>query len=487
MSWLRRPLLAAVLLCVAPAAARADEGESESPILKNASFEHWTDGRPDAWSITVGARRGSGPESLVRRGRGLQLTGEPATRVWMQASQHVTFLRSGWFRLRINGSAKDLRLDPDQFDNAHVSLTLLDEASKPLSRFVETADGPNWSGGEIVFRREERQAASISIFLSKTGRLSVSSLEFTRLEARDSLEVLEYQFARRYSYFDHKGQDPKVLSSAWRGTEDVETDESVFVPWLQKQLAPLQDTHIWIKRSTGEIVPTWTPDVPMNFDYATVMKSVESRKGIEKVAAVGTIGPDVGYVAIGTLQFDAATLAKILELVEGVLDRKGILLDLRANSGGDETKAQAIAAVFADQPRVYAKSKRRAGPQPTDFTEPVDRWVRPREGRRFTGPVVVLIGPSCVSSGEGFVKAMRVLPNVTLVGQPTRGASGNPQPVDLPNGVSVWFSRWVDMLPDGTIVEGKGVPPDVVVKHEGEGDPTFRAALDVLRKKIDAR
>ena len=72
---------------------------------------------------------------------------------------------------------------------------------------------------------------------------------------------------------------------------------------------------------------------------------------------------------------------------------------------------------------------------------------------------------------------MKALPHVTLIGQPTRGASGNPASVDLPNGISVSYSRWVDMLPDGTPIEGKGVSPDITVEHESPGDPTFDAAV----------
>jgi hypothetical protein len=58
--------------------------------------------------------------------------------------------------------------------------------------------------------------------------------------------------------------------------------------------------------------------------------------------------------------------------------------------------------------------------------------------------------------------------------------------VDLPNGVSVWFSRWVDELPDGTPLEGRGVPPDRKVPHAGPGDPTFREGLAILRSLLPA-
>ena len=72
---------------------------------------------------------------------------------------------------------------------------------------------------------------------------------------------------------------------------------------------------------------------------------------------------------------------------------------------------------------------------------------------------------------------------MTLVRLAPRRFCEGPAPVALPNGVDVWFSRWADDLPDGTPLEGRGVPPDVVVEHKGPGDPTFVKGLELLRAK----
>jgi C-terminal processing protease CtpA/Prc len=98
--------------------------------------------------------------------------------------------------------------------------------------------------------------------------------------------------------------------------------------------------------------------------------------------------------------------------------------------------------------------------------------------------VVVLLGPGCVSSGEGMALMLDALPQVRTVGQPTRGASGSPAPVPLPNGVDVWFSRWVTERMDGISLEGRGVTPDVPVVHEGPGDPTLAAGLKELERLL---
>jgi len=165
-------------------------------------------------------------------------------------------------------------------------------------------------------------------------------------------------------------------------------------------------------------------------------------------------------------------------------DCAGIVLDLRANGGGDELRARALASFFCDAPRVYAKAAWRAGAAHDAFSEPEERWIRPRPTGAYTRPVVCLLGPGCASSGEGFAKMMAAMPHVTAAGRPTRGASGNPAPVPLPNGVEVSFSRWLDMLPDGTPTEGRGLAPAVPLEHRGAVDAALAAGVELLRLRI---
>jgi hypothetical protein len=53
-------------------------------------------------------------------------------------------------------------------------------------------------------------------------------------------------------------------------------------------------------------------------------------------------------------------------------------------------------------------------------------------------------------------------------------------------GMTVMFSRWVDMLPNGDSFEGRGMPPEVVVDAAADayavGDPTLQKGLEILRQ-----
>ena len=166
-------------------------------------------------------------------------------------------------------------------------------------------------------------------------------------------------------------------------------------------------------------------------------------------------------------------------------DAKALILDARPNGGGDELAARRVAGRFIEKPAVYSKNRLREG---GNWKGPFDRTVEPRkDAERFAKPVAVLIGPKIGSSAESFVLMMKHGAGAKLIGGVTKGSSGRPIPHQLGNGVTVYLSSWEDQLPDGTILEGRGVRPDTVIKATPDdfesSDPVLDAALKLLRRK----
>jgi C-terminal processing protease CtpA/Prc len=108
--------------------------------------------------------------------------------------------------------------------------------------------------------------------------------------------------------------------------------------------------------------------------------------------------------------------------------------------------------------------------------------------RRIDVPLAVLTGPLAMSSNESFVLMLRQARDCTLVGQPTAGSSGNPQPFELGNGVVARIPSWQFLDAEGLLLEGRGVAPDVLVpctpEHLKRGDPILSKALELLRSKL---
>jgi C-terminal processing protease CtpA/Prc len=164
-------------------------------------------------------------------------------------------------------------------------------------------------------------------------------------------------------------------------------------------------------------------------------------------------------------------------------DTRALILDVRLNGGGDEEAARKVAGRFVERAAVYSRDRIREDGQ---WKGPFDRVVEPRnDARRYTKPVVVLIGPKVVSSAESFLLMMQYGARATLIGQATRGSSGRPVPHDLGNGVVVYLSSWEDQLPNGTPLEDRGVEPDIDVKTTLGGlansDALLEAALQAVK------
>lgn len=79
---------------------------------------------------------------------------------------------------------------------------------------------------------------------------------------------------------------------------------------------------------------------------------------------------------------------------------------------------------------------------------------------------------------------MKQVPQCTLMGEKSYGSSGNPKPVRLANGVTVFLPSWMALTADGEPFEGKGISPDVHVEFPDEPedqDPLINAALELLK------
>ncbi len=458
----------------------------EESALRNGDFADWQGPLPTAWSLEIGAMKGQGKESIVDRaeGGGLRLSGDAATCVWRMATQACPASAGIVYRLGFRARAVDLRAQPGGHENAYVGVQFQDASGNRLALRVVDVRARDWASDLMIARAPlGTRTATVTVFLSKMGSMEVRDVSFRACEPRESFALLAEALTRHYSYFAHRGIDPQALVERHRPRIEAAGDVPQFIAAAREMLAELRDLHVFLVDPEGRQVATWTDAVQDNFNYRAVSSVLKDVRQFGKVGFIGRTAEGFACLAIGTLGGEDAPYREIEAALAGLLDAPGFLLDLRANGGGDEVRAQRIASFFTDTTRVYARSRFRSGPGAGDLVDGPERRIGPRSEGSFTRPIVCLIGPRCMSSGEGFAKMMRALPHVTLVGRATRGSSGNPAPVDLPNGVSVWFSRWVDLLPDGTSPEGIGIRPDVEVAHEGAGDPTFQAALEELRKR----
>jgi hypothetical protein len=310
------------------------------------------------------------------------------------------------------------------------------------------------------------------------------------LQQREALSRLRRAVLEDYSYRDLRGVNwtrrfavlgPRLLRAR---------TPQAFAAEAARLLSAARDIHLWLR--VGErSVPTYRRCARRNVDLALLPALVPDWHQHNSVVASGWFPEGIAYLCLRSWP---AHEPRAIEPAYRVLRRAKVadvplIIDVRANGGGAEPLAARFAGRFIMRPVCYAKHLRRRAGQ---VIGPIERWLKPaRAGWRFRGRIALLVGAGTVSSCESFVLMMRQVPGCRLIGQPTAGASGNPKPFDLGNGVVVLVPSWQDMDPDGNCLEGRGIEPDLPVGFESERfsgeDPVLAAALEFLRARPSKR
>ena len=119
---------------------------------------------------------------------------------------------------------------------------------------------------------------------------------------------------------------------------------------------------------------------------------------------------------------------------------KGLIFDVRDNGGGSMLYSDRIASRFLEERILTGYTQYKKGNGHNDFTQPNPVYLSPSDRTRWLRPVIVLTNRHSYSATNDFVNVMRLLPQVTVMGDRTGGGSGLPFSSELPNGWSVRFS-----------------------------------------------
>ena len=321
-------------------------------------------------------------------------------------------------------------------------------------------------------------------FTTGSGR---SAEEQKKLNER-SLDELMSALSESYSYYDRTGTDWPARAKALRANIIASPSTFAWVERVAELLKPAQDPHLWINfggRTTGTHISKYTP----NFNIKGVEHAVGKLTRHNQAALSAKLDGGIFYLLIPSW---SDQLKKQIEEIDDILkvhkDGKGIILDVRPNGGGDESLAREVAAWFVEGTHTYSKNATRDPSAKGGFGPIYDRKIKGnRSSKRYTGPVALLIGPANMSSNESFIMMMKQSKHVTVIGGQTSGSSGNPKPRLLENKVEVFIPSWKDILPDGTLLEGNGIKPDVEIIADAKafetGDPIIERAIETLRKK----
>jgi carboxyl-terminal processing protease len=185
----------------------------------------------------------------------------------------------------------------------------------------------------------------------------------------------------------------------------------------------------------------------------------------------------LGYIRFNMFMMPA--MGKIRAALREFHDAPGIIFDLRGNLGGIGALAAGIVGLMETRQTSLGVSRTRS--------ENLNLVVYP-QARPYTGPMAVLIDGGSGSTTELFAAGLQELRRAVIVGERSAGAALPSNFMKLPTGALFQFAFAELRTPSGALLEGRGVPPDVEVKHTRASllaghDAQLEAAIEELLKK----
>jgi carboxyl-terminal processing protease len=163
-----------------------------------------------------------------------------------------------------------------------------------------------------------------------------------------------------------------------------------------------------------------------------------------------------GYARI--FQVSRSTPDEFRERVEGLGELRGLVLDLRGNTGGSMLAAATLADMFVAKGtivRVVAREDRqpRRGQARTVANQVVD----------FRFPIAILVDGSTASAAEILSGALAPLPHVTVIGQTTFGKGLIQRVVQIPDENLLKLTVAEYLLSEDREIHEKGIEPDILL------------------------
>ena len=162
------------------------------------------------------------------------------------------------------------------------------------------------------------------------------------------------------------------------------------------------------------------------------------------------------YISEGSLKY----------LVNRYKNCKGMVIDLRQNSGGSISNIAALLSIFDNHKQLLYQCQAKSGPAHDAFADALTVYAADSsilgKNNAYTKPVAVLIDRGSYSATSFFAICTMAYDNIRLFGDYSGGGLGLPNGGALPNGWTYRFSTTRTLAIDGQNYEN-GVPPDVRV------------------------
>ncbi len=325
--------------------------------------------------------------------------------------------------------------------------------------------------------------AFIVTFMSCTDDLMMMNMDHSPTEIFEEFWTYVDQ---KYIFFDQKGVDWDEVYNTYRRqvTEDMSEDELYNL--CHRALLELKDGHNRIQ-TPEKYIRGYDFKEGYDIHFSIDLLQTKYAKGtFEKSGNLYyTIIDDIGYIYIAEM----SQYGKFNSIVRSMKEEgvKGLIVDVRNNSGGDSNSVPRILSDFVTETTTLGYYIEKSGPDHDDVTEPLVIKAEPSSDFNFGLPVVVLINRASYSATSYLASMFSHVPGVTLVGQKTGGGAGGNLGYQLSNQwiVAVSVNDYVDA---SYVSIEPGVDPDIAIENTAERleagyDDMLEKSIEVIMSK----
>lgn len=388
-----------------------------------------------------------------------KLSSEPSER---GALARLLFERAA----RLNGQAPDLidQLEKLQRENKQLARRIRDLEVKrrevqgdALEELIEMIRGEFVDPGEV----------NVKALASEAFKALVSKLDFSTFLSPADLDRARRrssgrQFGLGAEFFKVGRLSPLIVARTFSRKDETGSRKGLYAGDRVITLAGESTIGLGaedIRRILGDQEPGEPVQVEIDrWGQSDTLNIVIRHKPIESPALFSELLPGaIAYVRIP--RFSSNTSAKLKELVADFGERggglKGIVLDLRGNSGGLLEEAVKVVDLLVDDPGPPIVSQVSGGGRP-------GRKFPATAGRLISCPAVVLVNRWSASASEVVAGALQDFGRAKIIGTTTYGKGVSQQRLDVPESVnrlvggkaSVQLANFYLQLPSGRRFHG---------------------------------
>jgi len=166
------------------------------------------------------------------------------------------------------------------------------------------------------------------------------------------------------------------------------------------------------------------------------------------------LGDGIGYIRFNI--WVVPQMPKIREAIRSMQDAPGIIFDLRGNPGGFGGMASGIAGFLTDKQTSLGTMKSR---------DNETKFIVYPQTAPYMGKVVIITDGGSGSTSEVFAAGMQEIERAKVVGETSAGQILLSLFEKLPTGAIFQYAFSDYKSPKSVLIEGRGVVPDVEVKH----------------------